>query len=301
MGCPGLSAVRGQLYGAMDEALLSLKYDVSLGAAVSDASHAEASRRLVGARGRAVGARERLTKPGAQKVGCKKHRAAPAAAANTMALGQLARREGDVPFTKNNARGKASLTPGTRSLQRQQAVARKLATKSQKAQRGGVLPLHERPASPCSVIMEADIDTVGRTALKGAKVALHGAKVTAGYGISTARVAGSYSLIASRALYATAATLWASLAVAAAVLVGGVCFLVSTMFEMSRRVKVASRGFVKVAQFAGRSMKLSIQASSYAGRVAVAMWTRLTAGCSRGFEASLALFVVVSGLCLEAF
>ncbi len=218
-----------------------------------------------------------------------------------MALGQLARREGDVVFTKNNARGKASLTPGTRSLQRQQAVARKLATKSQKAQRGGVLPLHERPASPCSVIMEADIDTVGRTALKGAKVALHGAKVTAGYGISTARVAGSYSLIASRALYATAATLWASLAVAAAVLVGGVCFLVSTMFEMSRRVKVASRGFVKVAQFAGRSMKLSIQASSYAGRVAVAMWTRLTAGCSRGFEASLALFVVVSGLCLEAF
>ena len=106
-----------------------------------------------------------------------------------MALGQLARREGDVVFTKNNARGKASLTPGTRSLQRQQAVARKLATKSQKAQRGGVLPLHERPASPCSVIMEADMDTVGRTALKGAKVALHGAKVTAGYGISTARVA----------------------------------------------------------------------------------------------------------------
>ena len=47
MGCPGLSAVRGQLYGAMDEALLSLKYDVSLGAAVSDASHAEASRREV--------------------------------------------------------------------------------------------------------------------------------------------------------------------------------------------------------------------------------------------------------------
>ena len=48
-------------------------------------------------------------------------------------------------------------------------------------------------------------------------------------------------------------------------------------------------------------MKLSIQASSYAGRVVVAMWTRITAGCSRGFEASLALFVVVSGLCLEAF
>jgi hypothetical protein len=218
-----------------------------------------------------------------------------------MALGQLARREGDVPFTKNNARGKASLTPGTRSLQRQQAVARKLATKSQKAQRGGVLPLHERPASPCSVIMEADMETVGATALKGARVALHGAKVAGGYGISTARVAGSYSLIASKALYAMAATLWASLAVACAVLVGGMCFLVSTLFEMSRRVKVASRGFVKVAQFAGRSMKLSIQASSYAGRVFVAMWTRITAGCSRGFEASLALFVVVSGLCLEAF
>ena len=129
-----------------------------------------------------------------------------------MALGQLARREGDVPFTKNNARGKASLTPGTRSLQRQQAVARKLATKSQKAQRGGVLPLHERPASPCSVIMEADMETVGATALKGARVALHGAKVAGGYGISTARVAGSYSLIASKALYAMAATLWASLA-----------------------------------------------------------------------------------------
>ena len=55
VGCPGLSAVRGQLYGAMDEALLSLKYDVSLGAAVSDASRGEASRRLVGTRGRAGG------------------------------------------------------------------------------------------------------------------------------------------------------------------------------------------------------------------------------------------------------
>ena len=153
-----------------------------------------------------------------------------------MALGQLARREGDVVFTKNNARGKASLTPGTRSLQRQQAVARKLATKSQKAQRGGVLPLHERPASPCSVILEADVATVGQTALKGARVALHGAKVAGGYGISTARVAGSYSLIASKALYAMAATLWASLAVACAVLVGGMCFLVSTIFEMSRPV-----------------------------------------------------------------
>ena len=108
-----------------------------------------------------------------------------------MALGQLARREGDVVFTKNNARGKASLTPGTRSLQRQQAVARKLATKSQKAQRGGVLPLHERPASPCSVILEADVATVGATALRGARVALHGAKVAGGYGISTARVAAA--------------------------------------------------------------------------------------------------------------
>ena len=98
-----------------------------------------------------------------------------------MALGQLARREGDALFTKNNARGKASLTPGTRSLQRQQAVARKLATKSQKAQRGGVLPLHERPASPCSVILEADVATVGATALRGARVALHGAtRATAG-------------------------------------------------------------------------------------------------------------------------
>ena len=139
-------------------------------------------------------------------------------------------------FTKNNARGKASLTPGTRSLQRQQAVARKLATKSQKAQRGGVLPLHERPSSPCSVILEADMETVGQTALKGARVALHGAKVAGGYGISTARVAGSYSLIASKALYAMAATLWASLAVACAVVVGGMCFLVSTLFEMSRPV-----------------------------------------------------------------
>ena len=145
------------------------------------------------------------------------------------------------------------------------------------------------------------METVGATALKGARVALHGAKVTAGYGISTAKVAGSYSLIASKALYAMAATLWASLAVACAVLVGGMCFLVSTIFEMSRRVKVASRGMVKIAQFTTRSVKLSIQASSYAGRVAVALWTRLSASASRGFEASLALFVVVSGLCLEAF
>ena len=105
--------------------------------------------------------------------------------------------------------------------------------------------------------------------------------MTAGYGISTARVAGSYSLIASKALYAMAATLWASLAVACAVLVGGMCFLVSTIFEMSRRVKVASRGLVKVARFAGHSMKLSIQASSYAGRVAVALWTRLSASVVR--------------------
>ena len=53
---PGSAVVRAAAFTRLDEALLSLKYDVSLGAAVSDASRGEASRRLVGARGRAGGA-----------------------------------------------------------------------------------------------------------------------------------------------------------------------------------------------------------------------------------------------------
>jgi hypothetical protein len=218
-----------------------------------------------------------------------------------MTLGQLDRRAGDGrAFTKKN-----SLTPGSRSLQRQRAVARKLVKKALSAQRTDVLPLHERPASPCSVILEADLVCVsqrtGSAALKSARFALHGARVVGGYGVAATKVAGSYSLVASRSLYAALAALWASLAVASAVLVGGCCFLVHTIYTMARRVKAATSGVLKVARFAGLSVKLSIQASSYAGRVAVAAWTRVVSVGSRAVEASLAVFVVVSGLCLEAF
>ena len=38
MGCPRLRGGRAAAFTRLDEALLSLKYDVSLGAAVSDAS-----------------------------------------------------------------------------------------------------------------------------------------------------------------------------------------------------------------------------------------------------------------------
>lgn len=218
-----------------------------------------------------------------------------------MTLGQLDRRAGDGrAVTKKN-----SLTPGSRSLQRQRAVARKLVKKALSAQRTDVLPLHERPASPCSVILEADLACVsqrtGSAALKSARFALHGARAAGGYGIAATKVAGSYSLVASRSLYAALAALWASLAVASAVLVGGCCFLVHTMYTMARRVKAATSGVLKVARFAGLSVKLSIQASSYTGRVAVAAWTRVVSVGSRAAEASLAVFVVVSGLCLEAF
>ena len=55
VGCPGLRGGRAAAFTPHRQALLSLKYDVSLGAAVSDASRGEASRRPVGARGRARG------------------------------------------------------------------------------------------------------------------------------------------------------------------------------------------------------------------------------------------------------
>ena len=57
VGCPGLRGGRAAAFTRLDEALLSLKYDVSLAAAVSDASRGEASRRLVWTRGTAGGAR----------------------------------------------------------------------------------------------------------------------------------------------------------------------------------------------------------------------------------------------------
>ena len=56
VGCPGLRGGRAAAFTRLDEALLSLKYDVTLGAAVSEVSRGEASRRLVGARVRAGGA-----------------------------------------------------------------------------------------------------------------------------------------------------------------------------------------------------------------------------------------------------